>query len=149
MSVDAGIDGDAVDLVPGSIHHWGGVTGRRGEAVDLSVVPAAPRQRLCYIEELAAGWCAIRNPSKGIGAGLSWDVAAFPHLWFWQEIGGSLGMPWYGRASITALEPASQFPSHGLEAAIAAGTARSLPPHGSATTRLVFTAFAAPRRRSP
>ena len=62
------------------------------------------------------------------------------------EVGGGQGMPWYGRAHITALEPQSQTPSHGLEAAIAAGTARRLPPHGRATARLVFTVFTATDR---
>jgi hypothetical protein len=143
LVVEAGMEGDAVDLVPGSEHRWGSVTGRKGEAIDLSTIPAAPLQRLCYIEELAAGWAAIRNPANGLGAGLSWDLADFPKLWLWQEIGGGQGMPWYGRAAITALEPQSQTPSHGLEAAIAAGTARRLPPHGRATARLVFTVFAA------
>jgi hypothetical protein len=145
LSTDAGVDGDLADLVPGSTHVWGKVTGRRGEPIDLSVVPDSPRERLCYIEELAAGWCAIRNPANGLGAGLSWDLADFPNLWFWQEIGGT-GFPWYGRAAITALEPATQSPSHGLEAAIAAGTARQLEPHGRASARLTFTVFAATDR---
>jgi hypothetical protein len=143
LFTDAGLDGAAVDLIPGSKHTWGAVTGRTGEAVDLSTIPAAPIQRLCYIEELAAGWAAIRNAANGLGAGLSWDLADFPTLWLWQEIGGGQGLPWYGRAAITALEPQSQAPSHGLEAAIAAGTARSLPPYGRATARLVFTVFTA------
>lgn len=146
LIVEAGMEGDAVDLVAGSEHRWGSVTGRRGESIDLSIIPAAPIQRLCYIEELAAGWAAIRNPANGLGAGLSWDLADFPKLWMWQEIGGGQGMPWYGRAAITALEPQSQTPSHGLEAAVAAGTARSLPPHGRATAGLVFTVFAATER---
>ena len=145
LSVDAGVDGELADLVPGSRHVWGEVTGRHGELVDLSVVPSSPRERLCYIEELSAGWCAIRNPNNGLGAGLAWDLADFPHLWFWQEIGGT-GFPWFGRSAITALEPASQSPSHGLEAAIAAGTARHLPPRGSAAARLTFTVFAATDR---
>jgi hypothetical protein len=143
LVADSGMEGEAVDLAAGSQHRWGAVTNRHGQAVDLSTIPAAPIQRLCYIEELAEGWAAIRNPANGLGAGLSWDLADFPKLWLWQEIGGGLGLPWYGRANITAIEPQSQTPAHGLEAAIAAGSARSLPPHGSATARLVFTVFTA------
>jgi hypothetical protein len=142
VTADAGMDTSMVDLVPGSSHIWPNATGRDGALVDLSVVPAAPRQRLCYIQNLDAGWYAIRNPASGHGAALAWDVATFPCLWFWQEIGGE-GFPWYGRARITALEPQTQAPSHGLEAAIAAGTARTLPANGSATARLVFSAFTA------
>ena len=66
---DAGMDGPAVDLAPLSEHAWPIATGRQGEAIDLSVVPAAPRQRLCYISELAAGWYAIRNPENGYRTG--------------------------------------------------------------------------------
>ena len=144
LTTDPGVDGPLADLVPGSAHVWGKVIGRTGEPVDLSVVPSGPRERLIYIEELAAGWWAIRNPDRGIGAGMSWDLKDFPRLWFWQEIGGS-GFPWFGRAAITALEPATQTPSNGLESAISAGTARKLPPRGRATARLVFTLFAATR----
>jgi hypothetical protein len=142
LSTDAGVDGALADLVPGSAHVWGRVTGRTGEPVDLSVIPATPRERLVYIEELSAGWWAIRNPANGLGAAMRWNLEDFPNLWLWQEIGGT-GFPWYGRAAVTALEPATQSPSHGLEAAIAAGTARQLPPHGRRSTRLVFTLFAA------
>ena len=139
---DSGVDGPLADLVPGSTHTWGRVTGRKGEPIDLSVVPDGPRERLVYVEELSAGWWAIRNPGNGLGAGMSWNLADFPKLWLWQEIGGP-GFPWYGRSAITAIEPATQSPSHGLEAAIAAGTARQLPPRGRHSTRLVFTLFAA------
>lgn len=140
------LNGDSVDLAPGSIHHWGSAAAKDGAPVDLSVIPAAPCQRLCFIEEMTAGWAAIRNPAIGLGAGLAWDLADFPVLWLWQEIGNGVGMPWYGRAAITALEPQTQAPAHGLEAAIAAGTARSLAPRGRATARLAVTIFSADHR---
>jgi hypothetical protein len=142
FSADQAFDGDLADLSPGSRHVWGKAIDRRGKPLDLAIVPSSPCERLIYIEELHAGWWAIRNPANRLGAGMSWDLKDFPHLWMWQEIGGS-GFPWYGRAAITALEPATQTPSHGLEAAIAAGTARRLPPYGRTSTRVVFTLFVA------
>ena len=142
VTADSGLDGSMVDLQPGSTHIWPAATTRTGSAVDLSVIPPAPRQRLCYIEGLRAGWYAIRNPASGHGAAMAWDLADFPCLWLWQEIGGD-GFPWYGRGRITALEPQSQAPSTGLEAAIAAGTARTLAAGSSATVRLVFSTFTA------
>lgn len=142
VTTDGGLDGGLVDIVPGSSHVWPVATSRDGAPLDLSVVPTGPRQRLCYIEDLDAGWYAIRNPETGLGAAMAWDLADFPCLWFWQEI-GSGGFPWFGRANLTALEPHVQAPSHGLEAAIAAGTARSLPAGGSSTVRLSFAAFSA------
>ncbi len=143
---DLSLDGPAVDLVPGSEHRWPHATGRDGSPVDLSVVPEAPIARLCYLSELSAGWYAIRNPQAGIGAALAWDVAVFPNLWLWQEIEGSQGMPWYGRGQITALEPATQWPSHGLAAAIEKGQAHVLEPGAETSTRLVFSLFEASDR---
>jgi hypothetical protein len=143
VTVDSTLDGPAVDLQPGSAHRWGAVTNRHNQPVDLSVIPPAPLQRLCYLHDLQAGWYAVRNPARGVGLGLAWDLATFPNLWLWQEIGGGQGMPWYGRAAITALEPAAQYPSHGLAAAIEAGQARQLQPGATATTTLVCALFAA------
>jgi hypothetical protein len=135
-----------VDLMPGSTHQWGSVADRHGNPVDLSVIPAGPVQRLCYVEALEAGWYAVRNPKRGLGVALAWDLATFPNLWFWQEIGGGKGMPWYGRGKITALEPASQTPSYGLAAAIEAGTARYLGPQQEVRTQLTCVLFEADDR---
>lgn len=146
LSVDAGLDGAHVDLQPGSTHLWPTAQDRSAGSVDLSVVPTAPVQRLCYIHELQGGWYALRNPANGLGVALAWDLQVFPHLWLWQEIGGGQGMPWYGRAAITALEPATQYPSHGLEEAIKLGTAHSLGPRAEASTRLTLALFHADER---
>jgi hypothetical protein len=143
LTVDAGLDGPAVDLLPNSSHAWGAVTNRLGEPVDIATIPEAPIQRLCYLHDLDAGWYALRNPATGHGLGMNWDKATFPNLWLWQEIGGGMGMPWYGRGAITALEPATQYPSHGLAAAVEAGTAHMLAPYAEASTRLTVVLFAA------
>ena len=140
--VDSGLDSPAVDLQPGSEHTWPLVTGRNGETVDLSVVPGPPVQRLCYMADLAGGWCALRNPTAQAGVALAWDLDVFPHLWFWQEIGGG-GFPWYGRGDIVALEPASQWPSHGLAAAAEAGHAHLLQPGEIREARLTCVLFTA------
>ena len=131
---DAGFDTPLVDLSPGSEHTWPTGQNRKGEPVDLSVVPMPNVQRLVYVDELYEPWYALRNPAQKIGVGLAWEKVTFPHLWLWQEIGGA-GMPWYGRAQITALEPATQWPSYGLAKAIESGTARWLEPGQVAETR--------------
>lgn len=143
---DSGLDGPAVDLQPGSEHTWPLATGRNGESVDLSVVPAAPIQRLCYVSELQAGWYALRNPEQRLGVALAWDREVFPCVWLWQEIKGGQGMPWYGRGQITAIEPSSQWPSHGLAAAIEAGQARTLAAGADFTTTLTCVLFEASDR---
>lgn len=140
--VDGGLDSPAVDLLPGSEHSWPIATGRDGTRIDLSVVPGPPVQRLCYMADLEEGWCALRNPEAQAGVALAWDLDVFPHLWFWQEIGGD-GFPWYGRGDIVALEPASQWPSHGLAAAEAAGHAHLLQPGEIREARLTCILFSA------
>jgi hypothetical protein len=140
---DAGLDGPTVDVRPGSEGAWPHATGRDGEMVDLSVVPAPPVQRLVYAADLEGGWFALRNPALRLGAAMAWELAVFPHLWFWQEIGGSSGMPWYGRAAIAALEPASAWPSQGLAAAHQAGLAHVIQPGQTTSTKLTCVLFAA------
>jgi len=139
---DAGLDTPYVDLVPGSEHTWPIAQNRAGERVDLSVIPTPAIQRLIYIADLFEPWYALRNPSQKIGVGLAWEKATFPHMWLWQEIGGA-GMPWYGRARITALEPATQWPSYGLAKAVENGTAHLLAPGQVAETRLTCVVFEA------
>ena len=52
-------------------------------------------------------WASITNPLLGIRARLSWDPAILPYAWWWQEFMNSRGFPWFGRARVFALEPAS------------------------------------------
>ena len=141
VSVDSALDGPAVDLLPGSEQSWPKATDRSGNEIDLSAVPAAPCQRLIYISDLRAGWFALRNPQRALGVAMAWDLNIFPCLWMWQEIGGGQGMPWYGRGDITALEPATQWPSCGLEQAIKRGQARMLEPGQTVNTSLVCSLF--------
>ena len=123
--VDANEMGELQDVKPGSTGTWPTVPDRVGGQIDLSVVPEADIERLCYLHDRPEGWAAMQHGKKVIG--ISWDLEAFPHLWFWQEIGGK-GFPWFGRAQITAIEPASTWPSFGLEAALKSGQAFYLKP---------------------
>lgn len=143
---DAGMDGPVVDLPPGSEHTWPLATGREGQAIDLSVIPPAPMQRLAYVTDLAAGWFAIRNPRNGIGLAMAWDLDVMPCVWLWQEIEGGQGMPWYGRWSLTAVEPNVQWPSHGLATAIERGTARMARPGVTDTFHMTVALFDAGER---
>jgi galactose mutarotase-like enzyme len=113
------------DIPAGVEGTWPLVKDKSGVSIDLSVVPEGGVERLCYLHDRPEGWVAMTHGEDVIG--LSWDVVAFPHLWMWQEIYGP-SFPWYGRSNITALEPASTWPSHGLEAAIKIGQSFSLMP---------------------
>ena len=82
--------------------------------------------RLAYLAEGSEGWISIVDGDKGIGARLIWDAKKFPYLWYWQER-FSPGFPFYGRAEITGLEPASCYPDEALNGASKSGRSTIIP----------------------
>lgn len=103
---------------------WPEMEGKRG-LVDLSRLPPA-RDRVTefgYLCDLEDGWYAMTNPALGFGFGMAWPREIFPYLWFWQELRGSFGYPWYGSCYVMAVEPFTSIPGIGLEKAIERGTA--------------------------
>lgn len=82
--------------------------------------------RLVFLHEGNEGWVSIFDKQRGIGARLKWDVEKFPYLWFWQER-FSPGFPFYGRAEITGLEPASCHPNEALAGASKSGRSTFIP----------------------
>jgi galactose mutarotase-like enzyme len=102
------------------------------------VAEDVPLQGVHYLPERPAGWAALRRPHVGVG--LAWDVADFPHVWLWHEIGGP-EFPFFGRTSLVAIEPASSWPGDGLAAAIERGQAHWLAPRSSRTTTVTLVPF--------
>jgi hypothetical protein len=104
---------------------WPHATGSEGQDIDLSVLPepGAPSEML-YLTDLAEGWYEVHG--EGPAFRLEWDIGVLPYLWLWQELGAGRGYPWYGRPYVTGLEPFSSYPTDGLPAAVANGTALSL-----------------------
>jgi galactose mutarotase-like enzyme len=116
-------------IAAGTVAPWPRIPGKQG-IVDLSIVPP-PSERHCefgYLRDLAAGWYAIASRKHDFSFGLSWPLETFPYLWFWQELRGSFGYPWYGGCYVMAIEPFSSIPGTGLENAIRSGTAPVLEP---------------------
>jgi hypothetical protein len=115
---DPGED-EATDLVPGRSSRWPDGAGQDGSTVDLSVLPGpdAALSRMAYLAEFDEGFVTVRNARLGIGARLEWDAAVMPYAWYWLEAGGSRGFPWYQRAYVLGIEPATTIPGHGLDAA--------------------------------
>lgn len=109
---------------------WPFVHALDGGTLDLSRVPEGVVDRYTCLTDLAAPWVALRDVDREVGVGLAWDPAALPCLWLWQQIGGT-GFPWYGRASITAMEPSTAWPDDGLVHAIERGQAHQLGPGAS------------------
>jgi hypothetical protein len=134
----------ATSRVPAAVSgSWPMLKGRDEQAVDLSVIPSHDERisELHYISELQEGWYGITNPKYNLGFGLVWPKEVFPYLWYWLELKGSFGYPWYGRSYVMALEPFTSVPGSGLERAIEKGTAAVLGPQESIEARLVAAFF--------
>jgi hypothetical protein len=112
-------------VLSGATGDWPHIATRDGSTLDLSCMPTANVRtaEYLYITDLAEGWYAITNADLGIGFGLCWDIALFPHLWYWQVARGAYGYPWYGRTYCMALEPWTSWPGEGLVKAVQQGTA--------------------------
>jgi hypothetical protein len=111
--------GTANPLTPGASYTWP-IAAKDGAEVDMSQVPgpAEPRDILAYFEEFESGWYGITNTHLGVGVGLVWPREVFPYAWFWQEMYGSVGFPWYKSVYVMAIEPFTTFPGQGLVTAM-------------------------------
>jgi hypothetical protein len=142
--VDAAWRPQHLDVTPGAEGAWPSVPGRYGDA-DLSRVPTGPAERFCYLTGLRDGWAALRDSGGGDGLALAWDVAVWPHLWLWLEIGGP-DFPWYGRGAIIGLEPQRAWPADGLAGALDRGDALTLAPGAALDAWLTAVVFAGDER---
>ncbi|KRE36466.1 DUF4432 family protein [Paenibacillus sp. Soil724D2] len=134
-------------VVPGTSGEWPYLPGREGQPVDLRRMP--PREQLAadmlFAAELEEGWVAACNPQLGMGFGISWPLEVWPHLWIWQEFGGTTGAPWFGRAYTMGIEPFSSIPGPdlpGLAGAVANGTAMLFAPFEKKSITFNTVAFA-------
>jgi hypothetical protein len=132
-----------IDLPAGPLHDADGTP--KGSWQAGVTVPEGPHSSLMYLPDRPEGWCALRDVATGTGVALAWDLATFPHVWLWHEIGGS-GFPWYGRARIVAIEPHAAWPRDGLAQASARGAALALAPGETRRAWLTLALFAASER---
>ena len=98
----------------------------------------APHESVHFITDLDYGWAALRRTN--IGVAMAWEAKDFPHVWLWRE-NGSKGFPFYGRASLLAIEPACTWPGLGLAEARSCGQAIGLAPGESRSTRMSVIPF--------
>jgi len=110
-------------LAAGSRHDWPHATAATGDAVDLRVIPGPgqPRAVLAYLGDFTSGYFAITNPRLRLGVGLRWPLDTFGRAWLWQEVMSGEDWPWYRRAYVVAVEPASTIPGQGMSKARAKG----------------------------
>jgi len=111
-------------LRPGSTHSWPLVTSAVGAPVDLRHIPGPdePRAVLAYLLDFDSGFFAITNPRLALGVGLRWPLEVFDKAWLWEEVRSGAGWPWFRRAYVVAVEPASTIPGQGFANAKAAGS---------------------------
>ena len=97
-----------------------------GEHVDLSLLPppGTPSEIVYLTGFPDRAWYELGGDDLRFR--VEWDARVMPYLWFWQEFGGTVGYPWYGRHWNIGLEPFSSYPTNGLADAVANGTALEL-----------------------
>ncbi|MCC6944379.1 MAG: aldose 1-epimerase [Thermomicrobiales bacterium] len=144
VTVDERLTGTTSLLEAGATFPWPTAT-QHGQAVDLRTIPAegAGVANMAYIHDFPGdvAWYGFTNVKRGFGAGLAWRTEDFPCAWFWQELNGSSGYPWYKGEYVLAIEPNTSFPGHGLAAVIEKGTARSLAPGESASMTMTAVMY--------
>ena len=126
-------------VAPGTSHGWPLVTAADGTTVDLSRIPSPdqPRAILGYLGEFSSGFCAVTSGRLGLGVGLRWPLHTFGHAWLWQEMRATPEWPWFRRAYVLAVEPASTIPGQGMASARAKGRSGVLISAGSARTVVI------------
>ena len=93
---------------------------------DYSVLPETA-SRFAVVQDLPAGRARITG-AEDVALDISFDHAAYPHLWIWEERGGAVVPPWNGDGECLAVEPASVPSTDGLAGAIERGEATLLAP---------------------
>lgn len=131
-------------LEPDSEFEWPTAPDSNRGVLDLSVVPdRGTPSELVYLtgfpEPMA--WYELTNPAQPIGVRVEWDRETLPYLWYWQEFGGTTGYPWYGEVYTIGLEPNSSYPTAGLAAAVANGSALTIGPLGNASFTMRISTF--------
>lgn len=112
------------------------------KTVDYSHMPPPDTMldELVDVQALGGGWAAVRDARRGLGIGLGWDPAVFPHAAVWQSSCHRQGHFRMGGAYVMCFLLHST-PTLGLPQAAAAGETVPLPGHASRSGRLTLTVF--------
>jgi hypothetical protein len=60
-----------------------------------------------WLDEFREHHASIANLDLGFAAHIEWDGEHLPYAWFWQELNATPEFPWFERARVVAIEPAS------------------------------------------
>jgi hypothetical protein len=96
-------------LPPGQAGSWPLVATKTGDTLDLTQLPGPAERQMVFgwLEDFEEHWYAIDNPARGLSVRVAWDGTHLPYAWFWQELNHSTDYPWFRRARVQAIEPAS------------------------------------------
>ncbi len=113
---------------------------KSGRDVDFSRIPPKSDRSLdmAYFTDMEHGWYALTNEDTGVGFAVSFPSSVFKYLWFWRNLAGGFGYPWYGRCYNVGLEPCTSFHNGGLKQAMENKTALKF--KAGQTVRAVVTA---------
>lgn len=132
-------EGTRIELAGGELveQSWDGTPSAEGAwprvgDTDYSVLPATA-SRFAVVRDLPAGSARVTGPG-GASLEIAFDLAAYPHLWLWEERFGATVEPWDGGGECLAVEPSSIPSADGLAAAIERGEASLLEPGGELTS---------------
>ncbi|HEY2557275.1 MAG TPA: DUF4432 family protein [Diaminobutyricibacter sp.] len=96
-------------LAAGEEFGWPNATTIEGEALDLRVLRAPGSAHLVFgwLSDFDRPWYRVTNTRTGLAVEVEWDAEHLPFAWFWEELNYSEDYPWFGRARVIAIEPAS------------------------------------------
>lgn len=96
-------------LAAGAEFNWPDATTVDGKSLDLSVLPAPGTAHLVFgwLSDFDRPWYRVTNKRSGLAVEVEWDAEHLPYAWFWEELNYSRDYPWFGRARVIAIEPAS------------------------------------------
>ena len=114
-----------------------------GSEFDFSRIPSKDDRTLdmAYMTGMDEGWYAVLNEETNVGWAVSYPSDVFKYLWFWRNLGGGWGYPWYGRCYNVGLEPCTSMHNGGLEQAQENGSARAFGPGESVRVSITAGAF--------
>jgi hypothetical protein len=129
------------DLVADTRHEWPFATVVTGGVVDLAHLPTRDEPRAVFgtLVDLREGRYTLTSAGLGLAVDVRWDLATFPYAWFWQELTATQGYPWFRRAYVTAVEPASHIPGTGAVGGHQRGNVLTVDGNGERSTVLTMS----------
>lgn len=96
-------------LTAGSTSDWPLAAAAEGGSLDLSDVPAPGTSHTVFgwLSDFAEHRASVTNHDLGLTVTVEWDGTHLPYAWWWQELNATPAFPWFQRARVMAIEPAS------------------------------------------